>query len=151
MSRRHAALHAGRWARVRRAVFERDGWRCVLCGRASRLECDHVVPLHRAPDQDAYDLDGLQTLCRTCHVEKTRGENRREPIARQRRNGGILLRKCWTGRSLLRRSAQHHVSQLLSPHFLLALRSQSCQILTLLNGSNREQRHDASPENRDAA
>ena len=79
MSRRHARLHAGRWARVRRAVFDRDGWRCVRCGRAGRSECDHVIPLHFDPGQNPYDPDGCQTLCRTCHVEKTRQENRRAP------------------------------------------------------------------------
>ena len=70
-------LDAGRWARTRRAVFERDGRRCVQCGRPGRLECDHVVPLHRggAP----FDLDNLQTLCRRCHVEKSRGESTNDP------------------------------------------------------------------------
>ena len=36
MSRNHVHLHARRWAAVRRAVFERDGWRCTLsaAGRA---------------------------------------------------------------------------------------------------------------------
>ena len=27
---------------------------------------------------DPYDPANLQTLCRACHVEKTRGENRRQ-------------------------------------------------------------------------
>ena len=77
MSRRHARLHAGRWAAVRRQVFDRDGWRCVSCGRAGRLECDHVTPLQREPGQNPYDPNGLQTLCRDCHLAKTAGENRR--------------------------------------------------------------------------
>ena len=67
------------WAIVRRQVFERDGDRCKRCGRAGRLECDHVTPLQREPAQDPYDPDGCQTLCRRCHVEKTRKENRRKP------------------------------------------------------------------------
>ena len=78
MSRRHATLHAARWRTVRRAVFERDGWRCTSCGRAGRLEADHVTPLQREPGQDPFDPNGLQTLCRACHIEKTRSENRRE-------------------------------------------------------------------------
>lgn len=36
-----------------------------------------MTPLHVAPDQDAYELAGLQTLCRGCHVEKTARENER--------------------------------------------------------------------------
>lgn len=79
MSRYHIHLHPRRWAATRRTVFDRDGWRCVRCRRAGRLECDHVIPLERDPGQDPYDPDGCQTLCRDCHVEKTRAENRREP------------------------------------------------------------------------
>ena len=55
----------------------RDGYRCVECGKAGRLECDHVEPLQREPGQDPYDPNGLQTLCRACHLAKTRTENRR--------------------------------------------------------------------------
>lgn len=79
VSRRHAHLHTRRWGATRRAVFDRDGWRCVRCGRAGRLECDHIAPLEWDPGQDPYDPDGCQTLCRDCHKEKTRCENRREP------------------------------------------------------------------------
>ena len=61
MSHRHRQLDQSRWARVRRAVFIRDDYRCVLCGRAGRLECDHVTPLHVEPGQDPYDIDGLRT------------------------------------------------------------------------------------------
>ncbi len=74
MSRKHASLHAGRWAATRRACFDRDNWRCVACGRAGRLEADHIDRDWRG---DPYDPDNLQTLCRTCHIEKTRRENRR--------------------------------------------------------------------------
>ena len=77
MSRHHNHLNAHRWAIVRRAVLKRDNYRCVDCGRAGRLECDHIRPLEREPNQDPYDPNGLQALCRACHIEKTRRENRR--------------------------------------------------------------------------
>ena len=77
VSRHHTHLNARRWARVRRAVFKRDGYRCRRCGRAGRLECDHVQPLDRGGDP--WDMANLQSLCRSCHVDKTAGENRREP------------------------------------------------------------------------
>ena len=77
MSRNHVSLNARRWAAVRRAVFARDQYRCVECGRAGRLECDHITPLQREPGHDPFDPNGLQTLCRSCHIEKTRRENRR--------------------------------------------------------------------------
>ena len=79
MSRHHTHLDARRWAAVRRAVFERDGFRCCECGKAGRLEVDHVTPLQREPGQNPYDINGLQELCRACHIEKTRRENQREP------------------------------------------------------------------------
>ena len=79
MSRHHTHLNARRWAAVRRAVFKRDNFRCVECGKAGRLEADHITPMQREPGQNLYDINGLQTLCRSCHVEKTRQENRREP------------------------------------------------------------------------
>ena len=76
MSRAHAHPNRRQWARFRRAVFERDGYRCRACGRPGALECDHVVPLHRGGAM--WELDNAQALCRSCHIEKTRRENRRE-------------------------------------------------------------------------
>ena len=74
MSRHHTHLNPRRWAAVRRAVLERDGYRCRACGRASRLEVDHIVPLQWGGDP--YDLDNLQALCAfPCHREKTISEN----------------------------------------------------------------------------
>ena len=81
MSRHHTYLNARRWATARRIVFKRDGYRCVMCGLPGRLECDHVTPLQREPGQDPFDVNGLQTLCRLCHIEKTATENRRELTA----------------------------------------------------------------------
>ena len=77
MSRRHRQIAGARWEATRRAVFERDGWRCTSCGRVGRLECDHVTPLEREPEQDPFDMNGLQTLCRSCHLAKTASENRK--------------------------------------------------------------------------
>ena len=77
MSRNHVHFNKRRWGAVRCVVLERDGWRCRKCGRAGRLECDHVVPLQREPGQEPYDPNGLQTLCRACHLAKTTTENRR--------------------------------------------------------------------------
>ena len=78
MSNHHIRLHGRRWSIVRRAVFMRDGWRCVECGKAGMLECDHITPLQREPGQDPFDPNGLQSLCRSCHIAKTARENRRD-------------------------------------------------------------------------
>ena len=94
MSRHHTRLNAKRWAIVRRAVFARDGYRCTSCGKARRLECDHVTPLQKQPGQDPFDLDGLQTLCRRCHIEKTRKESTRELTKAEQEWRALVLELC---------------------------------------------------------
>ena len=54
----------------RRAVLERDGWRCKRCRRAGRLEVDHIVPVWKRPDLEL-TFANVQTLCRDCHRAKT--------------------------------------------------------------------------------
>ena len=76
MSRHHVKLNPRRWARVRRQVLERAGWRSERSGKAGRLEVDHIKPLDRGGD--LYDLSNLQVLTRREHIKKTSSENRRE-------------------------------------------------------------------------
>ena len=66
------------WAVVRLKVFERDGWRCVDCGKAGRLECDHRIPMGKSKHHPL-DMKNLQSLCRGCHIAKTAIENRPPP------------------------------------------------------------------------
>ena len=89
-SRHYAKLDQRRWQLLRLRVFELDGWRCRKCGRAGRLECDHVVPLRRGGDP--YDMTNLQTLCRGCHVAKSAGENRRPDPERDAWRAFLLTR-----------------------------------------------------------
>ena len=77
MGFRHERLNARRWGAVRRLVLIRDGYRCRQCGAAGRLEVDHIKPLFRGGD--AWDHDNLQALCRSCHMEKTRSEQPKQP------------------------------------------------------------------------
>ena len=79
-SRRYAALDRKRWQLLRLRVFARDGWRCVECGGAGRLECDHVIPMRHGVDP--YNMGNLQSLCRSCHIEKTRAESKPPDPAR---------------------------------------------------------------------
>ena len=66
-----------RWRRLRRKVFERDGFRCQKCGKAGRLECDHRNPVRKLKDPEQFwEPSHLQALCRSCHIQKTRVENR---------------------------------------------------------------------------
>lgn len=73
MSRRHARLDPRQWARVRRAVFRRDSYRCTKCGRPGRLEAHHEPPLRAGADP--YDVAGVRTLCRSCHIERHRPDD----------------------------------------------------------------------------
>jgi 5-methylcytosine-specific restriction endonuclease McrA len=62
------------WAVIRDAIKERDGWRCVDCGRAreqGKLDVHHLVP---AKEWDrpgpANDPENLVTLCPRCHTKR---------------------------------------------------------------------------------
>ena len=73
MSRRSAGtIHARAWRALRLVIFARDGWRCRVCGKAGRLEGDHVIPVQAGGD--LWDRANLQTLCRGCHLAKSRRE-----------------------------------------------------------------------------
>ena len=75
MSRNHVRIARRdwkRWALTRLAVFKRDRYRCRQCGKAGRLECDHVTPLQAGGAEWA--MRNLQTLCRAHHIEKTNRE-----------------------------------------------------------------------------
>jgi len=57
------------WARIRLAVFTRDGFRCQYCGAAKvPLQCDHIFPVSRGGD---YDLNNLITACKPCNSSKS--------------------------------------------------------------------------------
>ena len=52
----------------RRKVLTRDGWQCVKCDSVENLEVDHIIPTYA----NGTDEPGnLQTLCRSCHQNKT--------------------------------------------------------------------------------
>lgn len=73
MSHHHDRLDPRRWARVRRAAFDRDEWKCTACGSRGRLEAHHVIPLERggAP----YGLANVATMCRSCHIKHHRHDD----------------------------------------------------------------------------
>jgi 5-methylcytosine-specific restriction endonuclease McrA len=53
--------------KLRRAVYERDHYRCRYCGGFERLSLDHVVPESRG---GAATEENLVTACRTCNTRK---------------------------------------------------------------------------------
>lgn len=55
-------------AALRRQVFERDGWRCVNCGRQICWETGHMHHIHSKGKLGPGDvLSNCATLCRRCH------------------------------------------------------------------------------------
>lgn len=52
---------------TRRAVYERDGYRCALCDSGSHLQIHHAIPRGRGGDQTSEQ--NLITLCATCHTQ----------------------------------------------------------------------------------
>lgn len=54
-------------ANRRRAVFERDLYRCVTCGTHLNLTLDHKHPVSLGGGND---IDNLQTMCMPCNAKK---------------------------------------------------------------------------------
>jgi 5-methylcytosine-specific restriction endonuclease McrA len=52
---------------VREQVFERDGRRCVRCGKTDVIAASHVLPKGKYP-RLRFLLINLKTLCLGCHL-----------------------------------------------------------------------------------
>ena len=77
------------WHLWRAMVFNRDGYACVYCGRATaevqaqegrglRFELDHAVPRAQQGDEcDDFDGRNIVTACRSCNVLKGQMEGSR--------------------------------------------------------------------------
>ena len=59
MSRHHTKISRSRWQRIRRAVLDRDGWRCTKCGQPGRLHVHHIRPLERGGGNEDQNLATL--------------------------------------------------------------------------------------------
>lgn len=51
----------------RQEVYDRDGNKCLKCGKESRLSLDHIKPKSKG---GGWSVDNLQTLCRNCNTDK---------------------------------------------------------------------------------
>ena len=54
------------WLKLRRFVFERDGYRCVRCKRPGRLRLHHRIAF---ADGGSDSPENLETMCESCHID----------------------------------------------------------------------------------
>ncbi len=57
-------LYTDNWNTIRKRVYQRDGLKCVLCGKKGKLHAHHVVPLMVSKDNS---LSNLVSVCSKCH------------------------------------------------------------------------------------
>jgi hypothetical protein len=59
--------HSEEYKLWRKAVFERDNFTCIWCGRkGGRLQADHIKPFALFPEL-RFAIDNGRTLCEECH------------------------------------------------------------------------------------
>ena len=71
-SQRKQGLQA-KWLRVKRAAFERDGYKCQICGSQKYL-CGHHVKERAQYPELAYEISNIVTLCKSCHAKQHPGK-----------------------------------------------------------------------------
>jgi len=77
-SRRGKIVYGSRrWKRVRREALKLANWRCSRCRGVGRLEVHHRHKLETDEGwARAFDISNLQVLCRSCHFDEHRVEER---------------------------------------------------------------------------
>lgn len=97
-----------RWHTLRMAVLERDGFKCVDCGKSrGRLECDHIVPVRLRPDL-AYDPQNCAMRCPSCHSAKTRIEVGNPPPSYDRHGWRKAVNELTADNKPLSSKEEHH-------------------------------------------
>lgn len=63
-------LSTVRYKNWRKAVFERDGYKCVLCGYSDGriIQADHIKSWAKYPKL-RYKVENGRTLCKPCHIK----------------------------------------------------------------------------------
>ena len=71
------------WLRVKRKAFERDGYKCQICGSQKDL-CGHHIKERAKYPELAYEVSNIVTLCKSCHAKQHPGK---ENLIMKRRGG----------------------------------------------------------------
>lgn len=54
------------WIKLRDFIFERDGYKCRICGKTKDLRIHHTIE-KSADSSNMYNPNNLQVLCEECH------------------------------------------------------------------------------------
>lgn len=86
----YAYLESAHWRELRKAAFNRDGYKCVFCGSPKKLRGHH---LKYRKDFRLCTVDDIQTLCDDCHnaLHKKMAAERRANRARSHNRHMIKL------------------------------------------------------------
>ena len=57
-------LYTENWDHIRRMVYARDNFRCVMCGIKGKLHAHHIVPIKISKDNS---MNNLVSVCGKCH------------------------------------------------------------------------------------
>lgn len=77
------------WIGWRTKVYNRDGHKCVLCGRSHvRLDPHHILPKRHFPKLKYYVSNGA-SLCRRCHRKTFKKEYEFIELIVQKTFGGM--------------------------------------------------------------
>ena len=60
---------------VRKYIFERDGYKCSICGATEHLEIDHIESVYKVAKHNMdwthlNDASNLRVLCRKCNLHR---------------------------------------------------------------------------------
>jgi 5-methylcytosine-specific restriction endonuclease McrA len=75
-------LYSSEWRRTRKAVFDRDGGKCITCGLVTdNWDADHEPPAKQllSEGKDLNDLANIRTMCHSCHSKKTMRTRNKKP------------------------------------------------------------------------
>lgn len=69
----HIIRTSNEYKEWRLAVYKRDNFTCVWCGnnKSGQLTADHIKPFAIFPEL-RLEVSNGQTLCKKCHIEKTK-------------------------------------------------------------------------------